>query len=48
MVVFSVIIMIVVLFFRKGIMGDRELPDLIRARRAKRAAKAAKKEEASK
>ena len=48
MVVFSVIIMIVVLFFRKGIMGDRELPDLIRASRAKRAAKAAKKEEASK
>ena len=48
MVVFSVVIMIVVLFFRKGIVGDRELPDLIRARRAKRAAKAAKKEEASK
>ena len=48
MVVFSVVIMIVVLFFRKGIMGDRELPDLIRARRAKRAAKAVKKEEASK
>ena len=48
MVEFSVVIMIVVLFFRKGIMGDRELPDLIRARRAKRAAKAAKKEEASK
>ena len=48
MVVFSVVIMIMVLFFRKGIMGDRELPDLIRARRAKRAAKAAKKEEASK
>ena len=43
MVVFSVVIMIVVLFFRKGIMGDRELPDLIRARRAKRAAKAAKR-----
>ena len=30
MVVFSVIIMIVVLFFRKGIMGDKELPDLLR------------------
>ena len=28
MVVFSVVIMIVVLFFRKGIMGDRELTDL--------------------
>jgi len=35
MAVVSVIIMVVVLFFRKGIMGDRELPDLIR-RRAKR------------
>lgn len=30
LVVFSVIIMIVVLFFRKGIMGDKELPDKIR------------------
>ena len=30
MVVFSIIIMIVVLFFRKGIMGERELPDLFR------------------
>nr|WP_326126439.1 branched-chain amino acid ABC transporter permease [uncultured Oscillibacter sp.] len=30
MAVFSVIIMIVVLFFRKGIMGDKELPDLFR------------------
>lgn len=39
LVVFSVIIMVVVLFFRKGIMGDRELPDLIASRRAKRAAK---------
>lgn len=29
LVVFSIIIMIVVLFFRKGIMGDKELPDLI-------------------
>ena len=48
MVVFSVVIMIVVLFFRRGIRGDGELPDLTRARRAKRAAKAAKKEEASK
>ena len=32
MVVFSVIIMVVVLFFRKGIMGDKELPDLFRKR----------------
>ena len=33
MVVFSVIIMIVVLFFRRGIMGERELPDLFRRRK---------------
>ncbi len=32
LVVFSIIIMIVVLFFRKGIMGTRELPDLFRRR----------------
>jgi len=38
MVVFSVIIMIVVLFFRKGIMGERELPDLF-GKRAKKAKK---------
>ena len=31
LVVFSVIIMIVVLFFRQGIMGTKELPDLIRS-----------------
>ncbi|MBQ8091276.1 MAG: branched-chain amino acid ABC transporter permease, partial [Pyramidobacter sp.] len=30
LVVFSVVIMIVVLFFRRGIMGTRELPDLFR------------------
>ena len=30
LVVFSIIIMIVVLFFQRGIMGNRELPDLIR------------------
>ena len=35
MVVFSVIIMIVVLFFRKGIMGDKELPDLLKKRQKK-------------
>ena len=29
-VVFSIIIMVVVLFFRRGIMGTKELPDLIR------------------
>ena len=32
MAVFSVIIMIIVLFFRKGIMGDKELPDLLNKR----------------
>ncbi|MBR3641653.1 MAG: branched-chain amino acid ABC transporter permease [Oscillibacter sp.] len=32
LVVFSVVIMVVVLFFRKGIMGDRELPNLFRKR----------------
>lgn len=37
MVVFSVIIMIVVLFFRKGIMGDKELPDLFKKRRKEKA-----------
>ena len=35
MVVFSVVIMVVVLFFRKGIMGDRELWELGRRRGAK-------------
>jgi len=29
LVVFSVIIMCVVLFFRKGIMGDKELPHML-------------------
>ncbi|MDO4982399.1 MAG: branched-chain amino acid ABC transporter permease [Eubacteriales bacterium] len=35
LVVFSVIIMVVVLFFRKGIMGDRELTDVIAGWKAK-------------
>ena len=35
MVAFSVVIMVVVLFFRKGIMGDRELWDLGSRRKAK-------------
>ncbi len=39
MVVFSVVIMIVVLFFRKGIMGDKELPDRFNRRRKEGAAK---------
>ena len=38
MAVFSVIIMIIVLFFRRGIMGDRELPDLFKKRSGKEAA----------
>ena len=33
LVVFSIIIMIVVLFFRKGIMGEKELPDLFRRKK---------------
>jgi len=33
LVVFSIIIMIVVLFFRQGIMGTKELPDLFRKRK---------------
>jgi len=33
--------MIVVLFFRKGIMGDKELPDVIAAWKVKRKQKAA-------
>lgn len=32
MVVFSIIIMIVVLFFRRGIMGDKEITDVFRRR----------------
>ena len=35
LVVFSIIIMIVVLFFRKGIMGEKEISDLFRARKKK-------------
>ncbi len=35
LVVFSVIIMIVVLFFRQGIMGTKELPDLFRSQHKK-------------
>ena len=41
LVVFSVIIMIVVLFFRRGIMGDKELPDLL-SRRSKSKGRAVK------
>ncbi|MBE6955967.1 MAG: branched-chain amino acid ABC transporter permease [Ruminococcaceae bacterium] len=33
MVVFSIVIMVVVLFFRRGIMGNKELPDLFKRKR---------------
>ena len=36
MVVFSIVIMIVVLFFRKGIMGERELWDLFKRKKNKK------------
>ena len=42
MVVFSVIIMVVVLFFRRGIMGDKELPDLFKPRKKSKQKEAAK------
>ena len=48
LVVFSIIIMIVVLFFRKGIMGDRELPEVLRALRAKLAGHKKSAKEAAK
>ncbi len=44
MAVVSVLIMVVVLFFRKGIMGDKELPDLLKKRPKKALKKASKKE----
>ena len=47
MVVFSVVIMIVVLFFRKGIMGDRELSDVFAGWRARARAGKQKKEAAA-
>ena len=46
MVVCSVIIMIVVLFFRRGLMGDRELSDVARRLRARLSGKSKKKEAA--
>ena len=46
MVVFSIIIMIVVLFFRRGLMGDRELSDGARSLRARLSGKSKKKEAA--
>ena len=44
MVVFSIVIMIVVLFFRQGIMGSRELPEVIAGWKAKRKARKGSKE----
>ena len=44
MVVFSIIIMIVVLFFRRGLMGDRELSDVARSLRARLSGRSKKKE----
>ena len=46
MVVFSIIIMIVVLFFRRGLMGDRELSDVARSLRARLSGSSKKKEAA--
>ena len=47
MVVFSVVIMIVVLFFRQGIMGDRELPEVIAGWRARAKSRKGSKEAAA-
>ena len=47
LVVFSVIIMLVVLFFRKGIMGDKELPYVINSIKEKLSARMPKKPKAS-
>ena len=44
MAVFSIIIMVIVLFFRRGLMGTKELPDLFK-RRKKLSAKEAKTNE---
>ena len=46
MVVFSIIIMIVVLFFRRGLMGDRELSDVARSLRARLSGKSKEEEPA--
>ena len=45
MVVFSVIIMIVVLFFRRGLMGDKELTYFLRPRPKKSARKAGEQDD---
>ena len=43
LVVFSIIIMVVVLFYRQGMFGMRELPDLLRGRRGRKPGKEAVK-----
>ena len=48
LVVFSIIIMIVVLFFRKGIMGDKELPEALRSLRARLSSPGKNRKEAAK
>lgn len=48
MVVFSVVIMIVVLFFRRGIMGDREISDLFKKKKKKKIEAEAETKEAAK
>ena len=42
MVVLSVVIMVIVLFFRRGLMGDKELPDLLDRRPKQRKKEAGK------
>lgn len=48
LVVFSIIIMVVVLFFRKGIMGDKELPEALRSLRARLSSLGKNRKEAAK
>ncbi len=43
LVVFSIIIMVVVLFYRQGMFGMRELPDILRGKRGRREGKGAVK-----
>ena len=43
LVVFSIIIMLVVLFYRQGMFGMRELPDILRGKRGRRTGKGAVK-----
>ena len=43
LVVFSIIIMVVVLFYRQSMFGMRELPDILRGKRGRRTGKGAVK-----